>query len=298
MFSKRNCDKEKHEHFTPLTIVMLIVLILYVVSLFIPLLWAFMTSFKGQADFRTNIIGLPKEWVWNYSFVFTKFTWSVPTAAGVKIVGMPMMFVYSFLYALGCAFTNTLIPCITSYMCARFPYKFSKVIYTIVIVAMILPIVGALPSEIQMARLFGLYDQIWGLWIMKANFLGVYFLVFYNCFKSLPMAFTEAAKIDGAGNLSVLVRIILPLVRNLFFTVMLINFISFWNDYQTPLVFMPSYPTVALGMFYMAKTTENGLSTIPMRMASAMLMLIPILILFLCFHKRLLGNLTMGGVKG
>ena len=122
--------------------------------------------------------------------------------------------------------------------------------------------------------------------------------MFHGIFRTLPMAYTEAAKIDGAGNLSILVKIILPLVRNTFFTVMLINFIGFWNDYQTPLIYMPSYPTIALGMFYMASTTENGLSTVPMRMTGAMLMLIPILVLFLCFHKRLLGNLTVGGLKG
>ena len=133
---------------------------------------------------------------------------------------------------------------------------------------------------------------------MKANFLGMYFLVFYGIFKSLPMAYFEAAKIDGAGNFRILFRIALPLVRSLFFTVMLINFITFWNDYQTPLIFMPSHPTVALGMFHMATTAENTLATIPMRMAGAMLLLIPILIVFLFTHKRLLGILTVGGIKG
>ena len=98
--------------------------------------------------------------------------------------------------------------------------------------------------------------------------------------------------------MSVLIKIVLPLVRNTFFTVMLINFIGFWNDYQTPLIYLPSYPTIALGMYHMASTTENGLSTVPMRMTGAMLMLIPILALFLAFHKRLLGNLTIGGIKG
>lgn len=284
--------------FTPVTIVLLTFLIIYVVSLFIPLLWAFMTSFKLQSDFRINIIGLPKKWVWNYSYVFQMFFVRVPTPTGVKNVGMAMLFVYAFLYALGCAFFNTLVPCITSYLCARFRYKFSKVVYTTVIVTMILPIVGALPSEIRMSKALGLFDHIWGLWIMKANFLGMYFLVFYNMFKQLPMAYTEAAKIDGAGNMSVLIKIVLPLVRNTFFTVMLINFIGFWNDYQTPLIYLPSYPTIALGMYHMASTTENGLSTVPMRMTGAMLMLIPILALFLAFHKRLLGNLTIGGIKG
>ncbi len=290
--------KSSRSRFTVFTAVLLAFLIVYVISLFIPLLWALMTSFKAQTDFRLNIIGLPKEWVWNYSFVFDRFKVDVTTPEGRKIVGMGMMFLYSFAYALGCSFFNTLTPCITSYLCARFPFRFSKAVYTAVIVTMILPIVGSLPAEIRMARFFGLYDQIWGLWVMKANFLGMYFLVFYGMFRQMPMAYTEAAKIDGAGNLSILLIIVLPLVKNTFFTVMLINFIGFWNDYQIPLIYLPSYPTIAYGMYYMAYTTENTLSTVPMRMTGAMLMLLPILVLFLAFHKRLLGNLTVGGIKG
>lgn len=298
MFNKRVKDKENRERFSPITIAMLAVLAIYAVTLFMPLLWALMTAFKNQSDFRVNIIGFPEKWVWNFSFVFKKFTVPVATPEGEKLVGMGMMYVNSFLYAIGCAFFNTLVSCITAYMCARFPYKFSKIVHTVVIVVMIVPIVGSLPAEIQLAKNLHIYGHIWGLWLMKANFLGMYFLVFYGIFKSLPMAYTEAAKIDGAGNLSVLIRIVLPLVRNTFFTVMIILFIGFWNDYQTPLIYMPSYPTVAIGMFRMASTNINSLSTIPMRMACAMLMLIPILVVFLLTHKRLLGNLTMGGIKG
>lgn len=290
--------RDARPHFNAFTITLLVLLILYTVSLFTPLVWGLLRSFQKQSEFRLNIIGLPKKWVWNYSYVFKMFFVRVPSTAGVKKVGMGLMFLYAFLYSLGCAFTSTLIPCVTAYLCARYKFRFSKVIYTTVIVTMVLPIVGALPSEIRVAKALGLYDKLYGLWLMKANFLGLYFLVFHGIFRTLPMAYTEAAKIDGAGNLSILVKIILPLVRNTFFTVMLINFIGFWNDYQTPLIYMPSYPTIALGMFYMASTTENGLSTVPMRMTGAMLMLIPILVLFLCFHKRLLGNLTVGGLKG
>lgn len=291
-------QKERREKFKPVTVVMLVVLLLYSISLFAPLLWGMMTAFKNQSDFRINIIGLPKQWIWNFSFVFKKFTVSVASPTGEKIVGMGEMYINSILYSVGCAFFGTLIPCITAYMCARFPYKFSKIVHTTVIVTMILPIVGALPAEIRVVRALHLYDHVWGLWLMKANFLGMYFLVFYGSFKSLPMGYTEAAKIDGAGNLAILVRIVLPLVRNMFFTVAVIKFIEFWNDYQTPLIYMPSHPTVALGMFEMSKTLINSLSTVPMRMAGAMLLLVPILIVFLFTHKRLLGNLTMGGLKG
>ena len=110
--------------------------------------------------------------------------------------------------------------------------------------------------------------------------------------------YEQAAKIDGANNFFILIKIILPLVRNIFFTVMLVNFIAFWNDYQVPLMYMPSYPTLAYGMYILANTKENGLSTVPMRMTGAMLLFLPILAVFIIFQNRLLGNLTMGGIKG
>ena len=284
--------------FSPFTIVLLIVLAAYVLSMFTLIGWALITSFKSPNDFRTNAIGMPEKFVWNYTFVYTKFYVSVLTESGMEVVYMETMFVYSILYSLGCAFFQTLVPCITAYLCARFNYKFSKIVYTAVIVVMILPIVGSLPAELQMAKFWGLYDSIWGLWIMKANFLGMYFLVFYDGFKGLSMTYTEAAKIDGASNMHILLAIVLPLVKNIFFTVMLVNFIGFWNDYQVPLLYMPSYPTVAYGMYNMANTRENNLSSVPMRMTGAMLMFIPIFTLFLIFQKRLLGNLTVGGIKG
>lgn len=292
-------NKRLKEGMTPLTIAMLVFLGIYVISLIAPLLWAFLTSFKSYNDFRINIVGLPQKWEWNYSTVFKHFKVQIDTETGQVYVGMGLMYVYSVLYAVGCAFFNTLVPCTTSYCCARFSkWRFSKLMYTVVIVTMALPIVGNLPSEIRVAKALGLYDHIYGLWIMRANFLGMYFLVFYNNFKSMPVGYREAAKIDGAGNFGIFLNVEFPLVKNTFFTVMLINFIAFWNDYQGALIYLPSYPTISLGMYHIAYTADNEVSRVPMRMTGAMLMLIPILIVFLIFHKRLLSNLTIGGLKG
>ena len=288
----------KREKFNVLTILLLVFLCLYALSMFTMLGWGLLTSFKYQWDFRLNVIGIPKEWAWNYGTVAKHFYVDITTDSGTKSVYVYELFLNGFLYALGCAFTNTLIPCITAYMCAKFSYKYSKVLYSIVIVTMILPIVGSMPSEIQVAKFFGLYDQIWGLWLMKANFLGMYFLVFYGMAKSIPDAYSEAAKIDGAGNLTILIKIVFPIIKNTFLTVMLINFINFWNDYSIPQVYLPSYPTIAFGVLLMSMTTINDMSTIPMRMTSAMMALVPVLVLFLCFHQKLLGNLTIGGIKG
>lgn len=294
--SKRNLlERQKWSAFR---VVMLSGLLIYAICLFLPLLWAVITAFKTQAEFRLNIIGLPKKWTWNFSTIWEEFYIKVSTPEGSRNVFVGELLLNSMLYSVGCSFFGTLVPCVTAYLCARYTYKFSKVVYSVVIVVMALPIVGNLPAEISMATSLGIFDQIWGLWLMKAHFLGMYFLVFYNLFRSLPTAYTEAAVIDGAGNWTIMLKVIMPLAKNTFFTVMLINFIMYWNDYQTPLIYLPSHPTIALGMYRMSYTAINELATIPMRMTAAVFMLIPTLALFACFHKRLLGNLTMGGIKG
>lgn len=252
-----NITVKKNRHFAEnrqnaLTVVMLIFLILYAVSLLGVLAWGVMTSFKGTIDFMDHPYQFPQKIVNNIKTVLQEFKLDNTVTSdglGSRTVTLPQMFLYSFAYALGSAIAATVVPCVTAYACARFPFKFSKVIYAAVVVTMIVPTVGNLPSELQMVVNLGLYNKIYGLWILKANFLGMYFLVFYGVFKSFPASFTEAAKIDGANNLTVMLKIAFPLVANVMGTVLLINFINFWNDYQTPLLYMPAYPTVAYGLF-------------------------------------------------
>ena len=294
----KNKIKATRTRFSPVTVFMLVVLVLYSLSLLLLFVWAFFTAFKNNRfDFRTNSYGFPETWEWqNFVTVFTKFRVTVNTRH--TTVGMGEMYLNSFLYAVGCAFFNTLVPCVTAYLCARFHYKFSKIVYNTVLIVMVIPVVGSLPSELDMAMRLGLHDHIWGMWVMKANFLGIYFLVFYAHFKGMPDAYTEAAKIDGAGNMSILLRIALPLARNTFFTVMLIYFITYWNDFQTARLYVPSRPTISLGMYFMSITPDGDMSSVPMRCAAAFMVLLPILVVFLCFQQRLLGNITVGGLKG
>ena len=137
---------------------------------------------------------------------------------------------------------------------------------------------------------------------MRANFLGLYFLVFYDVCKALPTSFSEAAKIDGANNFQIFFQIALPLLKNTFLTILLIRFVFFWNDYQTPMVFMPSYPTIAIGLNTIMNTNADPLhfdhTPIPSRMAAVVMTALPVCVLFAIFQQRLLGNLTVGGVKG
>ncbi len=218
---------------------------------------------------------------------------------GSRTVYSLELYFNTIVYALTVAFTTTIVPCITAYMCAKYRNKFSLLVETIVIVVMIVPIVGNLPAQLLFADRLGIKDSFIGINVMSATFTGMYFLVFHATFRDAPDAYAEAAEIDGAGQFSVLVRIYLPLVKNIFFTIMLLKFIESWNNYQTPVLFLPNKPTISYSLYYISQYSDSGFAAnYPLQLASAILVSLPMVIVFTVFHKRLLGNLSVGGLKG
>ena len=285
---------------TPFGIFSFCVLSLFVISLLIPLVWAFVTSFRDYWDFLLNGgWAWPETWVNNYSKVLEYFKAPILDENGVQtFVGIPIMLVNSILYALGCALCAMTASIVMAYVSSKFNFWFCKIIYAVVIVQMIIPIVGALPSELRMAHAVGLYDSIFGMWLMKSYVQGLYFLVFYAAFKQIPKDYTEAAKLDGAGNFRIMVSIMFPFVKGTISTIILLNFINFWNDYQTPMLFIPSHPTLAYGLYHYTNASfEIETSNPPLQLAGCMLMAIPLFVIFIVFQKKLLGNLSMGGLK-
>lgn len=291
-------EKEKKAKYSPLTIVLLVVLCLYVLSMALLFFWGILTSLK---NYRFDILGMdntygfPKYFANNFATIYQGIR--MPVTGGDVDFGRLLS--NSLMYSIGCAFLKTLTPCITAYACARFDFKSSKVVYTLVLIAMIIPIAGSLPSELKIAYGLGFYDKMWGVWLMSANMLGMYFFVMYSAFKAMPMGYTEAAKIDGANNFQVLTTIALPLVKNLFMTILLINFVEYWNNYQTPQVYLPNHPTLGYTLYYFVRVSnDKTFSTLPSVISLAIIVVIPVLVLFLVFQERLMGNLTMGGLKG
>jgi ABC-type glycerol-3-phosphate transport system permease component len=285
-------------HTSPLYVVLFIVLFLYAFLMIYLIGWGVLTSLKSQEDFRTNVLGWPRSFEWgNFQNVLKNFYVNISVAGVPSKVYMEKMLLYTVLYAGGGALVSTAVPCFVAYACSHFHYRFNKVILAIVIVTMILPIVGSAPAEISLLRSFGMYDTIWGSWIQKFHFLGAYFLVFLAAFQGVSKEYSEAAYIDGAGEFTTMMRINFPLVRNAFTTVLLIKFIDFWNDYQTPLLYLPSHPTLATGVYSLSFTSINSMNTVPMRMAGCVILMVPILVLFIAFRKKIMGNITLGGIK-
>ncbi len=279
-----------------------ITLTVYSVSLLVPFVWGLITSFKSNPDFMLNPMGLPQDWLFtNYQTAFNYIYVPVKYGLTQRYVMLIEMFGNSVLYAVGCAFMATITPCVVAYLVQKYPFPFGKVLYAVVLVTMVIPIIGSLPSEYALVQAIGFNDSMIGMWLMKANFLGTYFLILYAAWKALPNSYMEAAFVDGASHWRVFFQIMLPLLKTQLLVVFVLNFIAFWNDYQVPMLYMPNKPTAAYGLYYFSLgggSNANQTSTTPMKLAGSMVITVPILIFFIIFKDKLIGNLTMGGLKG
>lgn len=311
---KNNETKMKHK-FSPFYCVLGIVIGLYSVTIISSIYFMFVTAFKTQPEFRANPLWLPGMGRGIAGLTFNNITevFTCCLKANGIFVFVPEMIYNSIIYSFGTAFFATLVPCVMAYFAAKFEYKFSGVIYAIVVAVMIIPVVGTMPATIRMLKNTGLYNKLVSAFVLKGNFVNMYFLVFYASFKGVPKDYTEAAYVDGASELRIMVNVIMPLIRNAFFTILLIFFVDFWNDYQTPLLYIPAKPTIAryirtlstdMVNVYKGATIGTGSPQAPakgsmqLQMAGCLIMAVPTLTIFCLFRNKLMGNLSMGGIKG
>lgn len=284
-----------------LGIIGFVLLISYSISFITPFLWAFNTSLKDEIDFMLDTFGVvtPQTlYLDNYKLAYDLIEVTIMKDGVPYVVEFWELIGNSVIYSVLCTIMHVLTPCITAYAVARYDFKFSKVVYTTVIVTLILPTIGNLASSIQVSKWFLTYDSFIGLAIMKGYFIGTNFLIFYAAFKSISKEYTEAAEIDGASQWQIMMKVILPLAKTTISAVALISFIAYWNDYSTPMIYLPSHPTIAYGLYYFNNSSNNEASFVTVRLAGCIIVSVPILLVFILFKNKLMGNLTVGGIKG
>lgn len=289
------------------TILIFVLLVVYVLGLSIPIIWAVIVSFMNKNDY-INYFGVLRAFDSGVRYTFDNYIFSWENLKVTTIAteahpiemeyGVPDLLLHSVFYAFGSAFAFTLCPIIVAYLAARFKYAFSKILYSFVLITMTLPIVGSMASEITMLHNLGLYDSLPSVFILRFNFLSIYFLILYAQYSSIPQEYTEAAKVDGASNLRIMLQIVIPQSFNTIVTVFVLSFISYWNDYQIPLLYFPSYPTAAFGIYDFVQNASPEGNYIPVQLAATIIMALPIVIVFIIFNKKLRVSVDMGGIKG
>ena len=215
-----------------------------------------------------------------------------PNTSFLKIVGQ------SFFYAIVGAVIIAIVPAVVGYLAAKYPYKFSSLLYSITLFVIAVPLVGSGPARVRfMCRLY-LFDTMIGDFIVNITFTNVYFIVFYAYYQGMSGTYAEAAEIDGASPLRTLVSIILPLAVKMMGTVILIFFINRWNSYNWLMIYLPNTWMIAYRIYLITSVNPQILNnSTPTVLSAAMILAIPILILFIIFKDKIMGNISMGGLK-
>lgn len=303
LVKKAKKAKNKHQ-WTPFTIGSLVYLILFTIVLFFMIGWAFVKSIHEIRDF---ILTGAKMTTWPDKFSFKSYVeafnvieYTVPKRydPNTRTVGLLGMVFNSLFYSIGSAFVRVTLVASMGYLTAKHNFWFNKVIVGIFFFEMLFPIIGAMSATVKVHTELGLFDTWIGVFVLKFNYLGGTTLLLYQrTFYSLDDGYREAAYIDGAGHFRVMYTICFPLIKPLLMMGLVTNFIGFWNDYQTALVYMPSHPTAAYGL-YLYGSLKSEFAFMPYKLAGFMLLLLPCIIIFLVFKEKFLGNVSEGGIKG
>lgn len=280
-------------------------LTVYVIVLFTLLGWAFVKSIHQFDDFilsGASATSWPNEFSFeSYKQVLTVIKYKVRDTSGeLHTVYMFEMVVNSLLYAAITTIVHLVTVISMAYVTAKYNFKFNKVIIGLFYFQMLVPIVGTMSAGLKLQMELGLFDTWLGVGVQHLHYFGgVTFLIYYDAFKKLSDGYSEAAKIDGAGHYRIMFSICFPLVKALWMMGIMTDVIAAWNNYSTPLVYLPSYPTVAYGLYIFNQAKSGGemskFAYIPYKLAGFMLLLLPTTLFFLIFKEKMLGATTTGG---
>jgi ABC-type glycerol-3-phosphate transport system permease component len=206
----------------------------------------------------------------------------------------------SAIFAIGSSFASVIAGGFAAYALARIQFRGSGVVYMALILSVALPQIAVLVPMFQTFQTFKLINTHHGLIIMMSSLMLPFtILTLVSFIKQIPAEIEDAAYIDGANTLQIIVRVTLPLLRPALFTMFVINFIISWNEFLYPFVFAQRLDTKPLSVGLMELTSDASTYTRPWDMMSALsvVMMIPVLLIVLFGQRLIISGLARGAVK-
>jgi multiple sugar transport system permease protein len=193
---------------------------------------------------------------------------------------------------------------VVAYSFARFRWRGRDLIFGITLATMMLPSEVTLIPQYLMFKYMTWLDTIKPLWVPAWFGGGAYAIFLIRQFiMSLPREFDEAATIDGANPLGILVTILAPLMKPVLATIAVMNFIWGWNDFMGPLIYLatPKKFTLALGLRYFDSVLPGQSGGVPQQhymMAAVVMSTTPVILLFFAAQRYFVQGIVMSGIKG
>jgi raffinose/stachyose/melibiose transport system permease protein len=263
----------------------------YVVAFFFvglciaPVLYIIIGGFRSNSEITTDPSGFPSEWrLENYvSVLQNEIFWrqmgnsaisAISTTIGVVILGV-----------------------MASYVIARYTFKGSNGMYSLFAAGLMFPMTVAITPLYILVRQLGLMDSLAGIILPQIAFaLPTTIIILVPFLRAIPKELEEAASIDGAGRLGFFFRMVVPLSLPGVITVGILAFIAAWNSYMLPLFILSNENSYTLPLGVQSFASQYSVDT-AMVLAFTSLSMIPALIFFSLFERRIVGGLT-GAVKG
>ena len=276
------------------------VLCMLAITIVVPVAWVFMASVKENREFYGNPWTLPEGLYWqNFVDAWNKASMGDYMINSVIVTALAIVLLL-------------VIALPAAYCLARFNFKGRKFLNTAFMAGLfinvnyiVVPIFLMLrDGDVFLKKVLGQGFLLNNLIVLAVVYAAtalpftIYLLSGY--FVTLPHDYEEAAYIDGAGFFTTMIQIIFPMAKPSIITVILFNFLSFWNEYIISMTLMSSAKgpkTLPVGLLNLMQAQQSA-AEYGMMYAGLVLVMLPTLILYMCVQKQLTEGMTVGGLKG
>ncbi|EFM41052.1 carbohydrate ABC transporter permease [Bifidobacterium dentium] len=279
-YALRKSSKTPWGH--PIVYVLSLVLVLICVT---PVVYIIIGGFRTNSQITRDPAGMPNPWNFeNYKTVFASNTfWSE--------------LVNSLIVSLGTMVGVVALALMVSFVIARYRFRLNKALYSLFAAGMMFPITVAITPLYLLLRNLHLINSHLGIVLPQIAFgLPQAIIIMVPFLKSIPLELEEAAELDGCSRLGFFFRMVLPLSGPGVATVAILTFVSSWNAYMLPLFLLNDSSKYTLPLGVQMFSSQHSVDTAQV-LAFTSLSMIPALICFTIFQKKIVGGLA-GAVKG
>ena len=287
-------EKNKHINRRKLimNIVVTVLLSLGSVIMLFPFLWMLLATLKPGYEIYSGDL-FPHEW----TFAGYKEMW---TECGYMMEGGIIRgFVNSIVTTVPVVLVQIIVSAFAAYAFANLNFVGKNVMFLIFLVTMAIPFAVIMLPQAWLYGRMGLTNG--PLAVIIPKFFGSIGTVFFlrQFLFGIPDSISEAARLDGAGYTRTFISIILPLIMPALATQGILSFIGNWNDFLGPMLFIGDVNWKTLPLLVNDLNGAGGqMEYVPRALAASLVSLVPIVIVFAAFQKKIIGSIVFSAVKG